>query len=158
MSGMRTQKTRRGDLMARAQLEDLSGTINVVFFPESYEKSAALLREEVPVFLKGSLNGDGDLAELQVEEAIPLEDAWHRCTTRLVLRVASEAVTSERLLALRAILDPVPGSVPVHMEVTLPGGAEAVLDLRRNRVAVSSELVGRIDTLFEKPVAHCGRE
>jgi DNA polymerase-3 subunit alpha len=155
VSGLRTQKTRRGDLMARAQLEDLSGTINTVFFPESYEKSAALLREDVPVFLKGSLNGEGELAELQVEDAIPLEDAWHRCTTRLVLRVASDAVTPERLQALRAILDLVPGPVPVHLEVTLPGGAEAVLDLRRHRVAVSSELVGRIDTLFAKPVAHC---
>ncbi len=155
LSGLRTQKTRRGDLMARARLEDLSGSINTVFFPESYENSAGLLRGEDPLLLKGTLSGDGELVELQVEEAIRLEDAWGRRTTRLALRVESDAVTPDRLRSLRSILDLVPGPVPVGLELTLPSGAEAVFDLRSHRVAVSSDLVGQIDELFEKPVVHC---
>ncbi len=155
VSGVRTQKTRRGDLMARARLEDLSGTINAVFFPECYESSAALLRGGKPVFLKGRLAGDGERLELQVQEVIPFEEAWTRCTTRLSLRLRAEAVNAQRLRSLRSILDLVPGSVPVTLELVLPGGAEAVLYLRRHRVAVSLDLVGQIDGLFEMPVAHC---
>ena len=155
VSGLRTQKTRRGDLMARGRLEDLNGTINTVFFPETYEKSAPLLREEEPLFLKGTLVGEAELVELQVQEVIPLDEVWQRRTIRLALQLEAQAVTKERLESLRSILDLVPGPVPVKLELLLPGGAQAVLELRRHRVAISPELVGEIDALFELPVAHC---
>ncbi len=155
VSGLRTQKTRRGGLMARGRLEDLHGTINTVFFPETYEKAAALLRDEEPLFLKGTVVGEADLVELQVQEAIPLDEAWKRRTIRLTLQVEAQVVTRGRLASLRSILDLVPGPVPVNLELLLPSGAQTVLHLRRHRVAVGPELVAEIDALFEQPVARC---
>ncbi len=141
--------------MARARLEDLNGTINTVFFPETYEKSAGLLRGEEPLFLKGTVVGEGDLRELHVQEAIPLDTVWDRRTIRLALQLEAAAVTKERLGSLRGILDHVPGPVPVNVELLLPSGAQAVLQLRRHRVAVGPELIGEIDALFEHPVTRC---
>ncbi|MCP4005840.1 MAG: DNA polymerase III subunit alpha [bacterium] len=153
--GFKTQKTRKGDLMARAQLENMSGTLGAVFFPKTYEKFAPLLRAEARLFLKGNLASESERPELHVDEVIPLEEAWSRCTTRLELRIPGEGATPERLAKLRSLLDLVPGPVPVGVELKLPNGAEAILDLKRHRVSVSDELVTRVESLFGEGVVAC---
>lgn len=50
--------TRKGKQMAVLTLEDHSGTAEVVFFPGSYEKVAAGLKEETVVFISGKKDED----------------------------------------------------------------------------------------------------
>jgi DNA polymerase-3 subunit alpha len=155
LGGLRTQKTRKGDLMARAQLEDIGGAIPAVFFPRTFDQYGPLLRGEDPLFLRGKLIADEDRLELHVDEVIPLGQAWSRCTRSLVLRVEAGAASPERLRELRALLDLQPGSQSVSLELKLPDGCHAVLDLAQHGVAVSDELVGKLDTLFGAEVATC---
>jgi DNA polymerase-3 subunit alpha len=155
LSGLRTQKTRKGELMARAQLEDTSGAIAAVFFPRTFDQYAPLLRGEEPLFLRGKLSADEDRVELHVDEVIPIAHAWSRCTRRLVLGVDAGAADPERLRGLRALLDLQPGDVPVSLELRLPDGCNALLDLTQHGVAVSCELVDKIDALFSAEVATC---
>ena len=155
VSGLRTQKTRKGDLMARAQLEDTGGSIAAVFFPRTFDQYAQLLRGEEPLLLRGKLAADEDRVELHVDEVIPIAQAWARCTRRLVLGVEAGAASPERLRELRALLDLQPGEVPVSLELRLPDGCHAVLDLAEHCVAMSDELVGKIDALFSAEVATC---
>jgi DNA polymerase-3 subunit alpha len=155
VTGLKTQKTRKGDLMARAQLEDLHGTIGVVVFPKAYDRCAQLLRAEEPLFLRGTLEGEGERLELHVEEAILLRDAWTRCAKRLRIELVADTATEDRLRELRAVLDLSPGPVPVEIVLRLGTGAEAVLDLPHHRVAASQDLVDRLDALFGGKVARC---
>ncbi|MCE2392598.1 MAG: DNA polymerase III subunit alpha [Proteobacteria bacterium] len=110
LTGLRTVKTRRGQTMARAVLEDLSGSINVVFFPDAYDRATGLLQTDEAVFLRGALKFDSDRAELHAEQAVPIRDAWSRCSKRLRL-------TDERLRELCVVLDHAPGDVPVRLEL-----------------------------------------
>jgi DNA polymerase-3 subunit alpha len=155
IGGLRTQKTRKGDLMARAQLEDTSGAIPAVFFPRTFDQYGPLLRGEDPLFLRGKLVADEERLELHVDEVIPIDQAWSRCTRRLVLRVDAGAASPERLRELRALLDLQPGSQSVSLELALPDGCQAVLDLAQHGVAVTDELVGKLDTLFGAEVTTC---
>ena len=152
---LRTRKTRGGNLMARAVLEDLSGTANLVVFPKVFDRYAELLRSGDPLLVRGSLGADADSAELQLDEAMPLANAWRDAVRELVLRIQADRVSSRRLGQLREILDLAPGEVPVSVLVLLPDGVEALLELTRHRVSVSAELVGRLDALFGAKVAEC---
>src|SRR5262249_11601311 len=49
LGGLRVTNTKKGDLMARASLEDLGGSLDVVFFPKTYAKFSALLQADAPV-------------------------------------------------------------------------------------------------------------
>ena len=155
LSGLATQKTRRGGLMARGRLEDASGSIPVVFFPSAYDELASVLRTSDPLLVRGVLQIENERAELHVNEVMRLEEAWQGCTRELYMRVGADLVTPERLRALRRVLDMAPGSVPVSLDLELPTGAGAVFSLRRHRVTVSEELVGRVDHVFGLPVSDC---
>jgi DNA polymerase-3 subunit alpha len=155
VNALRTQKTRKGELMARAQLEDTVGSIAAVFFPRAYDQYAPLLRAEEPLFLRGKLAADEERVELHVDEVVPIDQVWSRCTQRLVLGVDAGAAGPDRLRELRALLDLQPGPVPVRVELRLPDGCHAVLELAQHRVAVSAELVAKVDALFGAEVATC---
>jgi len=155
LTGLRTQKTRKGDLMARAQLEDVHGAVPAVFFPRVFDQFAALLRGEEPLFLRGKLSSDEDRVELHVDEVIPMAQAWSRCTRRLIVALDARIAEAERLRELRALLDLQPGPVPVALELRLPDGCHAVFDLAQHAVTVSGELVEKLDALFGAEVARC---
>jgi DNA polymerase-3 subunit alpha len=155
VTGLRTQKTRKGDLMARAQLEDIHGAIPAVFFPRVFDQYAPLLRGEQPLFLRGKLSADEDRLELHVDEVIPMTQAWSRCTRRLVVKLDAGAAETERLREMRALLDLQPGPVPVSLELALPDGCQAVLELSQHAVAMSDELASKLDALFGAEVSTC---
>ncbi len=155
LAGLRVQNTKKGDLMARARLEDLGGSIDVVFFPKTYAKFSALLQSESPVLIKGNVAGEPTRPELHADEIVRLEDAWTLRTSRLAVRVSAHAASAERLAGLRRVLDLVPGPVPMHLEMRLPNGAEAIFDLPRHKVRVSQELVHDLDALFGTGAARC---
>ena len=155
LSSLNTQKTRRGGLMARARLEDLAGTLDVVIFPDAFDRLAELLRSSEPLLLGGDLVFESDRPELQLDEAIPLSSAWDRAVRELRLCVGVDRVSAERLEELRRILDLVPGEVPVTVKVALPTGTEVVLGLTRHRVAVTQDLVHSVEELFGGKVVEC---
>jgi DNA polymerase-3 subunit alpha len=155
LNGLTTQRTRKGDIMARAQLEDLSGTLGCVFFPKTWDRTSALLRTGQPLFLVGDLQVEGERMELIVEEVIPIDDAWSQCTREVRCRLPSEQATPERLHDLRKLLDPVPGPVPVSLVLELPDGMDAELALRSHRVRVSEELIGRLEGLLGRGAIEC---
>ncbi|MFQ5514825.1 MAG: DNA polymerase III subunit alpha [Myxococcota bacterium] len=155
VSGLATQKTRRGGLMARARLEDLGGTLPLVLFPRVYDEYSAILRSTEPLLLRGTLQIEEERPELHVDQVLRLAEAWERLVHELEICVDAERVNEDRLLELRKLLDLAPGGVPVRLELRLANGAEAVLGLRGHQVAVSEELVQRVDRLFSAPVTSC---
>jgi DNA polymerase-3 subunit alpha len=155
LSGLRVTNTKKGDLMARAALEDLGGALDVVFFPKTYAKFSALLQGGAPVLVKGNVAGEPERPELHADEILLLADAWNQRTSRLVVAVREEELSPERLTELRRALDLVPGSVPVSFELALPGGAVAVFDLPRHRVRVSESLVRELDAIFGRGATRC---
>ena len=155
VTGLTPQKTRRGGLMARARLEDMHGSLSVVFFPAVYDEYASALRTSDPVLLTGTLQIENERPELHAGEVIPLVEAWARCTKELRIHLDAGAVTSERLHEFRKLLDLEPGGVPVCIELRLQSGAATVLALRRHRIAVSEDLVRRVDRLFGQKVSEC---
>jgi DNA polymerase-3 subunit alpha len=155
LASLNATKTRRGTLMARAQLEDSSGLIGLVVFPDVFERHAELLRTEEPVLVCGTLQIETERAELVVDDVVALSQAWSHFTSALHIRLPAEQAETGRLDQLRALLDPVPGEVPVFLEIVLPNGAEAVLGLERHRVTVTRELVEAIDLLFGGTVVEC---
>lgn len=64
VGGMITEKTikytKNNKVMAFLTLEDLVGTVEVIVFPNSYEKYSSLLNEDEKVFITGRANVEED--------------------------------------------------------------------------------------------------
>lgn len=104
LTSVRFLKTRRGDRMASAVLEDMHGTLEVVVFPEPFKLYESLLKSEDPVFIKGRADiGDTGKVKIIVSELQPLKDLRLTQAKRMVVHVNLIGLDSDaapRLLEL----------------------------------------------------------
>jgi DNA polymerase-3 subunit alpha len=117
--GVQRRVTKKGKTWATATLEDLAGSIEVLFFPATYDGISDSLAEDIIVAIKGRVNqrdtgtvsiAAQDLAVLTVSDSDL--DAHPP-----VLLTLPERLTAELVRDLRKILDAHPGSHPVHVRL-----------------------------------------
>jgi DNA polymerase III subunit alpha len=133
LNGIRVITTRKGDPMAFCQIEDLSGTIEGVIFPRTYEAVRAHLNDGELVLIKGKPNERNDALNLIVDEISPYSlppGAAKRLPA--VRRVKSLTVhidvngngPDSAQLARRAldVMEEMPGDVPFRLWLQTPQG------------------------------------
>ena len=71
----RRSRTAKGDLMMFLTLEDLSGALDVVLFPDVYRRAKDVLSSSVPVFVTGVMEMDASRGEpfLKAEKVVRVE-------------------------------------------------------------------------------------
>jgi DNA polymerase-3 subunit alpha len=163
ITALRETRTRKGQVMAFATLEDLEGSFDLVIFAEPYARLAQLFKRSaagegaegpVPLLVSGDLEG-GDTPKILVRDAVGLEEAEEKLAARLEVRVRAEEATRDRLLALRSVLAKYPGDCAVSLHLLIPGSSETVLALAQPQGGVqpSEDLLRDIDALFGRPVS-----
>ena len=159
LTGMRETRTRRGDTMAFATLEDLEGAFDLVIFAEPYARLRTLLKEAkdgetpLPLLVSGKLE-EGEPPKVLLREAFPLAEAQERLAARLHVRVLEGDMTRDRMLALRQVLESHRGDCGVVVHLVIPGESETLVALPDSRGVDATELLVRdIDGLFGRPVS-----
>ena len=115
--------------MARFVLEDLSGRVECVIFPDDLARHSALLREEAILVVKGVLDLQREEPSLIVNRLMTLEEARRELVNRLVIRIQTGVHTPHDLQRLHACLCQHPGKCPVDLEIHDGTGKRAVLRL-----------------------------
>ena len=100
IGGMITEKTikytRQNKVMAFLTLEDMTGSVEVIVFPKSYEDQGALLQEDRKVFIQGRVQAEEDKdGKLSCEKIIPFEDVPRKLWIRFPDRASYEAGAKE---------------------------------------------------------------
>jgi DNA polymerase III subunit alpha len=108
--------TKKGTRMAFAQLEDLSGSAELVVFPDTYAKFENHIKGEHPLVIEGGLEIEDEKVKILVERVIPFEDAIRKFR-HLIIKVDSKMV--ERFDEIRGVLAKFPGETNVSLELTL---------------------------------------
>ena len=76
ISNVRVLKSKRGDFYAQATLEDMSGSIDMIVFPEAYKRIGEKVKLEVPVLVKAGVRiEEGANPKITAAEIQPLEEA-----------------------------------------------------------------------------------
>lgn len=74
ITGKTVKSTKNHKMMAFIQLEDLMGTVEVIVFPNDYEKYQTKLREEAKIYVRGRVSASEDQqAKLIAEKIIPFD-------------------------------------------------------------------------------------
>jgi DNA polymerase-3 subunit alpha len=162
LTALRETRTRRGDTMAFATLEDLEGAFDLVIFAEPYGRLRPLLKEAqapapgqgpLPLLASGTLEA-GEPPKLLVRDVFKLAEAAERLSAQLRIRVFHHEASRDRLLALRRVLEGHKGDCAVLLHLVIPGESETVLGLPSSRgVEPSEALLRAVDGLFGRPVA-----
>ncbi|WP_158944256.1 DNA polymerase III subunit alpha [Granulicella sp. S190] len=149
ITGLKVAKSKRsGEMYAQASLEDTVGKIELIAFPQSYEKLAEKLKIDVPVVVRGVLRGEEDSApKLAVSSIQALEDVKIKLPDSLRIKVPLHNPDTALLEKLHAILLGAPGKGKLLLDLEEPGEFCAVLEPHNCLVAADKLFIERVEEL-----------
>ncbi|MFN9066870.1 MAG: OB-fold nucleic acid binding domain-containing protein, partial [Bdellovibrionales bacterium] len=106
--------TRKGTRMAFGQLEDLTGQMEVVIFPDSFAKYEALVKSERPILIGGAFEASEGSGKILLDTAISLDDIFLKAK-RVVFHL--EKLKLDDYPQLHKLLSQHAGSTPLRIEV-----------------------------------------
>jgi len=146
---LRERRTRKGDLMAVCSLEDLSGSVETVVFPNAYQKFAPILRSDRPILVAGRLEFEEERGcKIVASEIEPLAGILERQAKVLCIRAAVDRLPAGAADALYSLLDGNRGDTGVEIELYRP--ADYVVRIQSSdfvRVKSSPELIRQIEEI-----------
>jgi len=75
ITGKKTLITKNGKMMAFVEMEDMYGPVEVVVFPNVYEKASALIDEDSVISVKGTINfKEGETPKILANEIVDLQE------------------------------------------------------------------------------------
>ncbi|MES2801399.1 MAG: DNA polymerase III subunit alpha [Bdellovibrionota bacterium] len=132
--------TKKGTRMAFAKLEDLTGTAELVIFPDTFEKCGSFLKDERPLLIGGGLEINEGNAKIIVDNIAPFDDIMKK-TKRVSFRL--DKLETSDFEKLDTIFDAFQGETNVRL----------VLSLNEKTVEMQTESPKRIqisDAFFEE--------
>jgi DNA polymerase-3 subunit alpha len=91
IAGCRQLKTRKGDRMAVFTLEDAIGGVEIVVFPEAYQRAAPLIETGTLVLVRGKLERDDETVRILATEIAPLESVRERLAREIAIHFKAPA-------------------------------------------------------------------
>ena len=139
--------TKNGNPWAIATLEDLEGSIEVLFFPQTYQTVMHELREDLVCVVRGRLNRRDEAPTLYVSE-ISLPDLSEGPRGPVVIAMPVTRCTPPVVGRLKDVLATHPGVTEVHLRLTQTG-RDTVMRLDDGlRVTASPSLFGDLKALL----------
>ncbi len=117
VEGIKVKRTKKGDKMANVILEDMTGSIEVVVFPDLFNKTADLLKSDEPIVVKGFVDANETSIKLIASDIILLEEIRKKKVKALEIYINEKAITTKLLLHIRDIISHYPGQCELRFRI-----------------------------------------
>ena len=149
LSEVKGHTDKKGRRMAFGTLEDMEGTVDLVVFPDTFEKIESDLVPDAMVVLQGRLSGRNGRMSVQVEQVLPMERARETLADAVNVLLGSEDLNAERLKNLKAIFEGHRGNCILYLYLQLEGDRPTVIRSQGLSVSPSEDLFSEIEKLTE---------
>ncbi|HXY55649.1 MAG TPA: DNA polymerase III subunit alpha [Nitrospirota bacterium] len=149
IAGLKQKITKKGEKMAIMNLEDLSGTVEVIVFPDLYKSAHNLLLTDTPLLVAGQLDKSEQGNKIKAVRLHLLQDVKKRGTTRMDIRFTAMGLTQDDLLKVKDILLRYKGDIPVYLRLQNPTRPESLISVGRDiRVNLTDQLINEIESVL----------
>jgi len=151
ISNVRVQKSKKGDFYAQSTLEDMSGTIDMIVFPEAFKRIGEKVKLEVPVLVKAGVRiEEGANPKITAAEIMPLEEAKVPLPRALRIRVMVDTAGESTIDDLHALFLERKGEAKVLFDIERQGDFMVVMEADGYNVLPDRNFIARVEQL-------CGR-
>jgi DNA polymerase-3 subunit alpha len=139
----RPMRSRRGAQWMIVTLQDRTGVIEALVFPEAFQKLEPILKAATPLLVKGRVAVEDVGTRLVVSDARVLDQVADRTPSLLRVRVDLKALDAAVLDRLDELFTKSPGRCKVAFELIQDDGTEATLE-SSSAVRADGELLARV--------------
>jgi DNA polymerase-3 subunit alpha len=140
---IRPMRSRRGARWAILTLQDRTGVIEALVFPEAFAKLEGILKSNTPLLVKGRVAVEDVGTRLIVSDARLLDQLADRPPSLLRVRMDLSTVNTGAIDQLQKLFSSRPGRCKVSFELIKDDGSAATLDAG-SAVLADRELVERV--------------
>ncbi|MCP5464479.1 MAG: hypothetical protein H7A33_05580 [Deltaproteobacteria bacterium] len=145
--------TKSGKKMAFAELEDLTGKLEIIVFSRTFEKEGDLLQDDEPLLVKGTIDHSDEGDKIIVESLGLLSESLINSTRSIHLDLAYQEFTPQRAEQALNIFREFSGNSQVCIHLKKDNSYEATIDLPGNiRVMACERLQHQLDQVFKRKV------
>lgn len=137
--------TKKGTRMAFGRIEDLTGSVELVIFPDTYAKFGHLLKEEKPVLVGGSLEVEEGNPKIIVD-SFALFDEVLRKTKKISMRL--DKIQADDFEKLDELLETNKGQTFVRLVMSVDGEELELQTENPRQVQISDEFFEGVHRLF----------
>ena len=164
VTALRLRNTKKGERYASFQLEDRTGFIEVIVWPDLYRRCMETLVLDDPILVRGRLEVGEERVQIIANDVTPLAQASHQAHQDPLPKVRLGAgengdavhlclrgpeVTSQELSQLHDTLLKYPGPCAVFLHLSLTDKSETIIELPIHlRVASTPALLEAVEQLF----------
>jgi DNA polymerase-3 subunit alpha len=153
LRGLRVKPSKKGDLWASAQLEDLRGAVELLVFPKAYQQMQNVLKPDAALLVRGTVRQEeNQKPRISVTDARPLDAAVSSAKTQLRIRMDLEKLGDGRLNQLADTLGAYPGESPLFFDLVRSGDYVVRIQSR------APQGVNTDDALLSRLRKICGEE
>jgi len=146
VGNLKIKRTKRGDKMAILGLEDLTGSIDVVLFPDVFNRCSHLLKSDKPLLISGSVEISESTAKIITKEIVTLDSIRQKTIKTIELKLDERAISKELLEHIQDIIFKYPGECNLIFKVHTSHGKEWVISAHnRFNVLPCHELIEEIE-------------
>ncbi len=148
LASVNRRVNKNGMPWASAQLEDLTGGIEVMFFPHSYSAYGADIADDVVVLINAKVAIRDDRISLIANELVVPDFSNAQPNRPLAVSLPTRQCTIDKVSALKQVLARHPGTSQVHLRL-ISGERITTLELDSSlRVTLSPALMGDLKALL----------
>jgi DNA polymerase III alpha subunit len=147
VTGKKEKLTKKGSRMAFLNVEDLTGSVEVIAFPEVLASAQGILEADEPIFIRGTVDVAEGGAKVIAEEVRCLAEA--KGIGQVHVALDGDRLPNGGLQSLQTLFQANPGGCKVVLHVVRRGICETVLELPQARGVRPTE--GLIRRLGEEP-------
>ena len=149
VENLKIKRTKRGDRMADIQLEDLTGSTQVIIFPDLFAASSHLLKGDEVLLISGTVEIDENSAKILAKEIESLDSLRMKRVKAFQIRLQNGTVSQRLMEDLRGIVFKYPGECKLLFKVGVPGGEETIISAHpRFSILPCREFFAEVETLL----------
>ncbi|UFU04245.1 DNA polymerase III subunit alpha [Ruania suaedae] len=147
ITSLQRKMSKQGNPWAAVTIEDMEGSVEVMFFGETYLAYSTVLAQDQVVVVKGRIRRRDETLSLQAME-VTLPDVTVGESAPVMVRIPEARCSEPVLLQLRDVLSTHPGVSEVHVRLTAPGRATVMRLEDALRVERTPALFGDLKALL----------
>ncbi len=149
VSGIKELITKKGDRMAFITLEDLSGSVEIIVFPEVYSAAMGLLKGEDPLLVSGELDVGEEACKILATEVALLRDVKETLAKLVHIRLTTPGLDEIQMRQLKGIVQRYRGNCEVQLHITIPNRSETIITLPDQlKMSATDEAMAAAEGLF----------
>ncbi len=124
---LKMKRTKRGDRMAVLTVEDLTGSTELIVFPDVFERTSGLLKGEEPLFVTGTAEISESSSKIIAQEITSLDSLRQETIKAVRLRLHESILTKELLGELQNLVFRYPGKSRLVFRVEMARGGAVTI-------------------------------